>query len=77
MEGDFALFHYTPAGAPPGTKKEVRLPLPGEPYRVTRIEPTKAGRLIVATGIYGDVFLYDTKTNRIEKVGNPANRNVY
>jgi len=57
--------------------RKVLLPIPGEPYRVRRIAPMGDGRLIVATGIYGDVFLYDPKTGATERVGNPANRNVY
>ncbi len=73
-----AIFRYKPAGVDESAAwREVKLPIPGEPYNVRRIAPMGDGRVIVATGIYGDVFLFDPKTSAYQRVGNPANRNVY
>lgn len=73
-----AIFRYKPAEADDNEPyREVKLPIPGEPYNVRRIAPMGDGRVVVATGIYGDVFLFDPKTGSYERVGNPANRNVY
>jgi len=57
--------------------RELALPIPGEPYRVRCIAPSPDGRLVVATGIYGDVYHFDPATGKFERIGNPANRNVY
>jgi hypothetical protein len=73
-----AIFRYKPAGAAADAAwRDVELAIPGEPYNVRRIAPMGDGRVIVATGIYGDVFLFDPKTGTYQRVGNPANRNVY
>jgi len=70
------------SGKQEGTREElgwrkVLLPIPGEPWKVQRIAPMGDGRIVFATGIYGDVFIFDPAQGKYERVGNPANRNVY
>ncbi len=73
-----AVMRYRPVGKEDEPALGIRLPeMKGEPYRVQRIAPLGDGRLVVATGIYGDVFLFDPPTGAFERVGNPANRNIY
>lgn len=55
----------------------VALPIEGEPYNITRIAPMDDGRVVLSTGAYGNVFTYDPEEDKLEEVGNPANRNVY
>jgi len=73
-----AVMRYRPVGKEKEPWQEIRLPeMKGEPYRVRRIAALGDGRLVVATGIYGDVFLFDPPTGAFERVGNPVSRNIY
>lgn len=54
-----------------------RIPVSGQNMTVERIAPLADGRLLVSTGPYGNVHLFDTKTGSFTPVGNPAAKHVY
>jgi hypothetical protein len=75
FEDNAAVLLYRPAGAADFSK--ALLPVTPEPYNVQRIAPMGDGRVLVAPGSYGNVYLFDPKTNKYDLVGNPAKRNIY
>lgn len=62
----------------PGKKwKTVILPVSGIEMTIERITPLADGRLLVSTGPYGKVYLFDPKSKSYPLLGNPASKHVY
>jgi len=59
--------------------KTTIIPVSGQDMAVERISPTADGRLLVSTGPYGNVFLFDPReeSKSFTRLGNPASKNVY
>ena len=70
-----ALLQYKAAGS--DDVREVFLPVKGVPLSVTRLTALADGRVALATGGYGDVFLFDPATAKYQRLGSPSNKNVY
>jgi len=69
-----------PVPTPPSEEtgwRKVHLPVQGDPYEIRRLGATDDGRILLATGNYGNVYFYDPRSGRFEDLGNPARHNVY
>jgi hypothetical protein len=55
----------------------VRIAATAQPYQLRRLALLPDGRLIGATGNYGDMFTFDPFTGRREVLGNTVDTNVY
>ena len=53
------------------------LPVSGSDIEITRIAPLASGKLVLATGPYGNVHTFDPASNGFALLSNPAGRNVY
>ena len=53
------------------------IPVPGQDMNIERISPLDDGRLLVSTGPYGNVHIFDPATGEYSTLGNPASKNVY
>ncbi len=60
-----------------GEWQSVTFPAAGRDMTIERLAPLADGRLIVSTGPYGNVHVYDPGTGVISALGNPASKNVY
>jgi len=70
-----ATIHYQLHGDE--SPRQAEMPVSGSDIEVTRITPLDDGRVMLATGPYGNVHCFDPKTGAFEFLGSPASRNVY
>ena len=70
-----AAFRYRP----PGQKEweVITVPVSGVDLKVARLAPIPDGKLVLATGPYGNAHTYDPKTGSYALLGDPASKNVY
>lgn len=62
----------------PGQKwKTALIPVSGIDMIVERLAPLTDGRLLVSTGPYGNVHVFDPKFKVFSRLGNPASKHVY
>ena len=73
--GGKALIRYKLSGEPDW--RGASIPVTGSDIEITRLAVLADGRLVLATGPYGNVHLFDPKTDRFEMLASPAGRNVY
>jgi streptogramin lyase len=57
--------------------KSTTIPVSGQDMTVERISPMSDGRLLVSTGPYGNVHVFDPKSESFTRLGDPASKNVY
>ena len=57
--------------------KSAVLPISGEDRILERIAARKEGRLLLSTGPYGNVHIFDPKSKQYSFLGNPASKHVY
>ncbi len=53
------------------------IPVAGLDMTVERVSPLADGRLVLSTGPYGSVHLFDPETEQFRQLGNPVSKNVY
>ena len=70
-----AAVSYRMAGQP--AWKTAMIPVRGHDVNIERISPLPDGRLLVSTGPYGNVHIFDPKSGTFSLLGNPAEKNVY
>ena len=62
---------------PDSDEQKVTIPVAGRNMSIERLSPLADGRLALCTGPYGNVHVFDPKSNEITLLGNPASKSVY
>lgn len=76
-ENGAKLRYRLPDDADPDKWRSAIIPVSGQDITIERISALNDGRLLVSTGPYGNVHLFDPKAGSYSPQGNPASKNVY